>query len=136
MKTKTIEEYVEVIQQIEEQEGQVGTNSLASAMGIKPPSVTEVLQKLQHEGYIHYIPYSGTTLTARGRELAEELRRKHRAIADFLVIIGISPGIAEIDACQIEHHVTDETIRRLEMLLYSIREDPDISSWFREFCIS
>lgn len=133
MKIKRIEEYVETIHQIEEQDGQACTNNIAAAMGIKPPSVTEVLQKLQDEGYIHYIPYVGATLTAKGRDLAEELRKKHRAIADFLTVIGISPGIAEIDACQIEHHVNEETVIRLELLLYSIRKDPKISSWFEEF---
>ncbi|MFH0966693.1 MAG: metal-dependent transcriptional regulator [Methanobacteriota archaeon] len=133
MKNKTIEEYVEIIHQIEEKEGQACTNSLAAAMGVKPPSVTEVLQKLQNEGYIHYIPYAGATLTVRGRELAEKLRKKHRAIADFLTVIGISPVIAEIDACQVEHHVNEETVRRLELLLYSIQENPEISSWFERF---
>lgn len=134
MKTKTIEEYVEAIQLIEEQEGQASTKSLAAAMGVKPPSVTEVLQKLQTEGYIHYIPYSGATLTTQGRDLAEELQKKHRAIADFLTIIGISSGIVEIDACQIEHHVSEETVRRLELLVYSIRGNSNISSWFEELC--
>jgi len=133
MKTKTIEEYVEIIHRIEEQDGQACTNSIAVAMGVKPPSITEVLQKLQNEGYIHYIPYTGATLTGRGKKLAEELGKKHRAIADFLTVIGISEDIAEIDACQIEHHVNGETVRRLELLVYSIREDPDISSWFEDF---
>ncbi len=133
MKIKTIEEYIENIHQIEERKGQVSTNTLATAMGVKPPSATEVLRKLQIEGYVHYIPHAGAVLTVKGKRLAEELQRKHRAIANFLILIGIPSQIAESDACQIEHHVNHETIKRLELLTCSIQNDPDICSWFENF---
>ena len=134
MKTKTIEEYVENIQQLEEKEGQAYTNSLALMMGVKPTSITEVLKKLQEEGYVNYTPYAGATLTPKGRKLAGELGQKHQAVADFLVLIGVGSTTAEIDACQIEHHVSPESIRRIELLITGIRENPKISDWFEDFC--
>ncbi len=136
MKEKTIEEYVENIHQLEEKEGLASTTTLAVMMGVKPPSITEILKKLQKEGYVHYTPHAGATLTARGKELAEELKQKHGIIADFLRIIGTSSRTAEIDACQIEHHVSQETVHRLELLISSIQENQDILNWFEEFCRS
>lgn len=136
MRTKTIEEYVENIHHLEKKEGQAYTNPLALLMGVKPPSITEVLKKLQEEGYVNYTPYAGATLTAKGKELADELGQKHRAVADFLSLIGVGRTIAEIDACQVEHHVSPESIRRIELLIGAIRENRKISAWFEEFCKS
>ena len=70
---------------------------------------------------MHYTPHVGATLSINGKELAEELEKKHRAITDFLYLIGISSSIAGTDACQIEHHVSPETVRRLELLTGTIR---------------
>jgi DtxR family Mn-dependent transcriptional regulator len=133
MRTRTIEEYVENIHLLEEREGQANTNTLALIMGMRPPTITEVLKKLKAEGYVHYIPHAGETLTAKGKSLAGELGEKHRAIADFLSLIGIERNTAEADACRVEHHVSHETVYRLTRLLRSVQGDPAVSAWFEAF---
>ena len=49
--------------------------------------------------------------------------QKHRVIADLLEILGIDREQAETDACEIEHHVSPETLKRLEKFVEFARND-------------
>jgi DtxR family Mn-dependent transcriptional regulator len=124
MRTRTIEEYVENIDILEKKDGTASTGALASRMGVKPPSVTEMLQKLEREGLIHYESYTGATLTGAGKKMAWELMKKHRVIADLLETFSIERELAEVDACQIEHHVSPETLKILEKFVEFTKNDP------------
>jgi Mn-dependent DtxR family transcriptional regulator len=123
MRHKTIEEYIETIFVLEQRNGRAQTGMIAAQMGVKPPSITEMLRKLEKEGLIHYESYNGATLTSSGRKMARELMQKHRIIADLLEILGIDSELAEVDACQIEHHVSPETLKRLEQFVDFARND-------------
>jgi DtxR family Mn-dependent transcriptional regulator len=137
MKRKTIEEYVEVICLLEEEDGRAQTGRIASEMRVRPSSATEMLQKLQEEGLLRYETYAGATLTPSGQRLAWELRRRHAVIADFLEIIGVDRGVANADACEIEHHVSRESIEQLQKFVEFAKEslcDPEWRENFRKFC--
>jgi DtxR family Mn-dependent transcriptional regulator len=133
MRTKTIEEYIELIYNLEKKDGHAHTGTIASEMNIKPPSVTQMLQKLEKEGLVSYQSYTGTILTTQGKDLARQLMEKHRVIAEFLEMIGIDKKLAQRDACQIEHHMSKETIRHIEEVIRLIKDDPAIATWFEEF---
>ena len=133
MKQKTIEEYIEIIYVLEETEGRAHTGMIASQMGVKPPSVTEILHKLQKKGLVKYESYIGATLTPSGKKMARELMKKHKVIADFLEIIGVERGLAEIDACQIEHHVSSVTMEHLEKFVRFVHYAPHDPKWMEHF---
>ena len=124
MRKKTIEEYIELIYDLEEQDGQAQTGAIAEEMKITPPSVTEMLQKLEKEGYVHYKSYSGATLTEKGRTLAHRLAKRHETIAEFFEMIGVDHAQAQIDACQIEHHISERSFLELEKFVRSMQEKP------------
>lgn len=137
MRRKTVEEYIETIHALELAEGRAATGRIARDMGVKPSSATEMLQKLQKEGLLQYESYAGATLTDTGRRLAIELVGKHRAIADFLEIIGVRRSVAERDACQMEHHVGRETMEQLEKFVQFAGLSSRDSIWienFRRYC--
>lgn len=137
MRQKTIEEYIEIIYVLEKKEGQARNREIASQMGVSPPSVTEMMKKLKDEGYVGYEPYKGAKLTSSGRKLARALMKKHEIIADFLEIIDVKRDLAEIDACQIEHHVSNKTMARLELFVKFVTEAPFSPKWvqhFRHYC--
>ena len=125
MRKKTIEEYIELIYELEEQGGQAQTGAIAEEMNITPPSVTEMLQKLEKAGYVHYKSYSGATLTQKGRKLAHRLAKRHETIAEFFEIIGVDHDQAQIDACQIEHHISEKSFLELEKYVRSIQKKPE-----------
>ena len=137
MRRITIEEYIETIYALEKREGAAHTGSIASEMGVKPPSVTEMLQKLERSGLVKYKPFGGATLTNAGRKKARELMNRHRVIADFIEILGVKREQAELDACQMEHHVSSETVEKLERFVEFVHNAPADPKWighFQHFC--
>lgn len=133
MKSKTAEEYIEVIYALQQKHGHVHTNDLALTLGVAPPSVTEMLQKLADGNLVNYVPYRGVTLTKDGDKMARELMKKHNTLAEFLEIIGVKREDAEIDACQIEHHVSSQTMKQLNKFVEFVREAPQDPKWLAHF---
>ncbi|CCJ37524.1 DtxR family iron dependent repressor [Methanoculleus bourgensis MS2] len=125
MRRKTKEEYIEIICLLEREQGRAQTGMIAEAIDVKPPSVTEMLRKLEEKGLIIYEPYAGATLTPAGLEMARDLRQRHRTFADLLGLLGVDAGTAEADACQFEHHVSPETLEHLGLFLEFLRESPE-----------
>ena len=113
MKKKTIEDYAEIVYEIQKEKGKVHTNDIANALNINPASVTEIFQKLGEEGYINYKKYSGVTLTDKGKKIAKKTRRRHDALTEFLILLGIDRTIAEKDACEMEHILHKETMETI-----------------------
>jgi len=122
MKKKTMEEYIEVISLLQGEKEYARTTDIANEMNIKPSSVTEMLQKLDTNGFIEYHSYKGARLTKKGKKIANELEMKHRAIEEFLIMLGVDKKNAKEDACEIEHHVSDETIERLLQFVKSLKK--------------
>ncbi len=133
MKRKTVEEYLETIYVLEKKEEMAHTGRIASMMDVKPPSVTEMLQKLHSEGYVTYKPFVGARLTSKGRGRAKELMNRHRVLADFIELLGIGKELAEVDACEIEHHVSPRTMEALEKFIQFVQWKEDIPCWLDHF---
>ncbi len=110
MRKKTVEDYVELLYDLQKNKKLVHTNDIAHALKIKPSSVTEIFQKLGEEGYINYERYSGVTLTEKGKKIAFETKKKHKALKEFLMILGVSRKTAEKDACEMEHFLHPDTM--------------------------
>lgn len=123
MKKRTIEEYIETIHALETRDGRAQTGAIAAEMSLRPPSVTQMLQKLQKEGLIEYESYSGARLTVTGRKLASDLNRRHRTIADLLILVGISEDQAESDACRIEHNISPGTVAGIGKFVQFLQDD-------------
>jgi len=111
------EDYVELIAELIETEGEARTVEIAQRLGVSHPTVGKTLVRLQREGLITRRPYRAVFLTDTGRELAEHARRRHQLVEDFLKAIGVSEERARIDAEGIEHHVSNETLAAFERLL-------------------
>jgi DtxR family Mn-dependent transcriptional regulator len=137
MRRITKEEYIETVFKFEKDGGKAQTGQIAEHMDVKPPSVTEMLRKLQDEGLVNYEPYLGATLTEKGKKMADELMARHKIIADFLEIIGVERELADVDACQIEHHVSRASAEQLRKFVEFIRTAPRDPQWienFRKYC--
>lgn len=125
MRRKTKEEYIEIICLLEKRQGRAQTGMIAEAIDVKPPSVTEMLRKLEDKGLIIYEPYAGATLTPAGLKMARDLWRRHKTFADLLELIGVDAKTADTDACQFEHHVSPRTMECLQIFLEFLMEDPN-----------
>ncbi len=86
----------------------------ADRLQIQPGSVTGALKNLAEKGYINYEPYSYITLTAKGRQWAEEITYRHQALSNFFHnVLQIDPATAEETACRMEHAIDKKTIDQL-----------------------
>jgi DtxR family Mn-dependent transcriptional regulator len=135
MKQLTKEEYIEAIHAL--QKPMAKTGEIANRMGVRPPSVTQMLVKLKDDGLVEYEPFIGARLTRKGEKVAAELMARHRVIADFLAILGIDRELAERDACVIEHHMSRESAARLKQFVEFIQSAPRDPQWvgkFRKYC--
>ncbi len=124
---ESYQEYLEVILRItkdkESKDAFINNAEIAAAMGVKPPSVTEFLAKLQKEGLIEYEKRQGVRLTAKGSELGTKVLEMHHLLESFFT------KVLELDdkdlkhrlACDIEHHLMSEP-RLVKALEKSIKK--------------
>ena len=111
------EEYIKVLSFLQDKNGRARTTDVANKLGIKPSSATEMLKRLNEKGLIKYKPYYGSTLTKEGKKIAKKLNAKYEIIKNFLQSIGIKEEIAAIDACNIEHILSAESVYRMKDML-------------------
>ena len=130
------EGYIETIYSLIREHGYARVADIANTLNVKPPSVTNMLQKLDEQKFVTYTRYRGVVLTTRGKLLAETLERRHQALKKFLIMIGVSEEAAEKDACEIEHKIIRETIEKLTKFVefvQSAQETPLFLKHFKEF---
>ena len=111
--TKALEMYVKVAYELEEEFGTATVSDMAERLGVKAPSVTAALQKLDTIGMVKYRRYQNVKLTKSGKAVAKKLRNRNKTLMDFLLMIGVEEKIATTDACEIEHVVNPQTIQKL-----------------------
>lgn len=111
--TKTTEDYLEAILMLKEKNGYVRSTDVAQLLGVTKPSVTYVTKRLKENGYITTDPAGMLVLTETGNTIAQNTYNKHRTLAEFFERIGVSPEQARIDACKIEHDISEETFAAL-----------------------
>lgn len=85
MPSETAIEYLETIYNITVEGDAVVNARLAEKFGVSPPSVTEMLHRLDRDGYISTDRSTGTHLTDKGIAVAEESLRRHRLAERFLL---------------------------------------------------
>ncbi len=126
MKDERIEEYLEALYKLTENDGPAKTKDIASELKLSPSSVTEMLQKLEKKGYIHYKPYYGASLTRKGRARGRRVTRRHRILERFLTdVLKIKKGEVHEQACELEHAISDDVEEALCKFLGHPEECPD-----------
>jgi len=125
MAHEIVEQYLKVIYNLTEDGGMAKTTDIASAMGISPASVTEMLHKLSDKGYVRHEPYKGVVLRTRGMKIACKISRKHRLLERFLAdFVGVSGKSRHEQACKMEHALTDEAEKNLCRIMHHPTECP------------
>ena len=88
-------------------------------MEYSKPSVSRAMKILQEKGYVFMDERKYIHLTMEGKERAERIYQRHLLIKGALEeLLGVSPRVAEKDACRIEHVLSEETVSRLEVLMH------------------
>lgn len=100
----SLEDYLEAIYQIVATQKVARPRDITRRLHVASSSVTGALHALAERGMIEYAPHDLVTLTPQGEKAAEDIVRRHESLRSFLVnILGVEAGIAEDDACKMEH---------------------------------
>jgi DtxR family Mn-dependent transcriptional regulator len=98
------EEYLQSIFWLHEAGLPMTGANVARAMQLSPPTVHEMLGRLERDGYIHRGPDKLIVFTDSGREHAEGIVRRHRLIERFLTdVLGIPWDEVHEEAERLEH---------------------------------
>lgn len=122
--TEGFERYLDAIYEIHCSGKEVRVGELADQLGISMPSVSEMVERLVQGSFVKHDKYSKIELTEKGQTIAEKLRRRHQVLRTFFIsILGVDEEVADQDACEIEHVISDETMDRLIAYLESTAPD-------------
>ncbi|AFN03639.1 metal-dependent transcriptional regulator [Pyrococcus furiosus DSM 3638] len=124
MPSKREEEYLETMYILQKNKGVIRVKDIAKMMRVKPPTVVEALKKLRDKGFVKYEEHEHILLTEKGLEVAKKTYSKHQLLTEFFInILGIPPEIAERDACQFEHYVSEVTVHRIREFISYIQQE-------------
>jgi len=122
---KTVEEYVEVIDDLLEDNPVARVKDIAAARGVTLPTVSSAMDKLQELGLAKHERYGFVTLTEAGKTLAAELDTIHRTFRKlFVEVLGVQEETAEKDACNLEHYISPGTQEALMRFLVYLEHCP------------
>lgn len=107
------EDYVELIAELIDERGEARGTDIALRLGVANATVAKTLKRLTDHGLVTQEPYRAIFLTGDGWKMAENGRRKHQLVENFLLALGVSAETARIDSEGIEHHVSAETLKAM-----------------------
>ena len=119
--SQSAEDYLEAILQAEEHTGFARISDVATRLNVSQPSVVTAVKALVARGAVRHERYGYVELTESGRQAAQEVYGRHKALFRFLNgILGVDAETAESEACRIEHDLSPETLARLQKLVENI----------------
>lgn len=111
---ESMEMYLETILEETLKHPDVHSIDIANAMGFSKPSVSVAMKNLRELGYITVDEESHIKLTESGRAIAESVYDRHLCLTRLFESLGVSPAVAEADACRIEHFISEETYKAIK----------------------
>ena len=116
--TASVQDYLAAIYDLGSTGKPVIAARLAKHMAISAPAVTEAIQRMGKGGYVKVGRGHELTLTAKGREIAEVMARRHRLLERWLTdTLGLNWTDAHEEAHRLEHAISPRVEDRLAELL-------------------
>lgn len=111
------EDYLELIYELSLQNKDFKAVEISKKLNISRASVSEALKKLSDKGYITYEKYKQVKLTEKGLEIALNTLAKHKVLYSFFNdFLKLSPEDSDVNACRIEHVITDTAFQKIKNL--------------------
>ncbi|MFH1067891.1 MAG: transcriptional regulator MntR [bacterium] len=125
--TENQEDYLERIHDLIDAKGYARVADIAKELKLTRPSVTTMVQQLGGNGYLNYEKYRGFTLTPRGLQVAQAIRRRHCLLTEFFLLIGVDKKTTEKDVEGVEHHISAASLKKLEKLVACLKTKSFVS---------
>lgn len=121
--SSSLEDYLETIYNECQKNGYAKVTDISKILNVKKASVTGALNNLAAKKLINYEPYSSVTLTAQGEALAKEIFKRHETMTGFFTnVLNLTPQEADINACKMEHIMSEELFKRITVFYSFIQK--------------
>ena len=121
-----MEDYLEQIHNLIEAKGYARVVDIAGNLGVSQASVTNMIQRLDAEGYVVYERYRGVTMTEAGREIGRAIARRHEVLTRLLAGFGLDPKTVHEDVEGMEHHISRQTLEVLTLLMEELEGNAEL----------
>ncbi|MDY9921730.1 MAG: metal-dependent transcriptional regulator [Synergistota bacterium] len=109
------ENYLETILILRERNGTVRSIDIANQLGYAKPSVSRAVKLLEKKGLIVMEHNGELVLTDKGLDMANAIYERHKIISKFFVdILGVDKLSADMDACRIEHVISETSFNKIK----------------------
>lgn len=124
--SRAVEDFLKAVYSLQQKTpDRVSTNSLAEALNIAAPTVTDMARRMEDAGLLDYRKYHGMILTDEGMALALRVLRRHRLLELYLVQeLGYALHEVHHEAENLEHAVSDRFIEAIATKLGNPTLDP------------
>lgn len=112
--TEIIEDYVELVADLIDEEGEARAVDIAKRLGVTGATVNKMIARLKQMGLVNTEPYRSVFLTDEGRRMAEASRARHHIVVALLRAVGVDDATAWADAEGMEHRCSPETLAAFE----------------------
>jgi DtxR family transcriptional regulator, Mn-dependent transcriptional regulator len=119
---ESAEDYLERILIITKEKGSVISLDIANSMGFSKASVSTAMKNLRENGYISIGPNKEIFLEEKGYLIASRIYERHTILTNLFVSLGVDPTTARIDACKVEHDLSEETFQALKNYYNNIKK--------------
>ena len=108
------EDYLEAIVMLGGSQTQsVRSVDIATKMGVSKASVSKAVTSLKNSGMLEQPYYGDITLTEDGYNYGCAVLKRHEMLTRFLTKkVGLTEEVAEEEACQMEHAISDESFKK------------------------
>ena len=108
--TEIIEDYVELIADLIDEQGEARAVDIAKRLGVTGATVNKMVARLKQMDLVNAEPYRSVFLTDEGRQMAEASRERHHIVVALLRVVGVDEATAWADAEGMEHRCSPETL--------------------------
>ena len=134
--TSNMEDYLEAIAIIKQEQGVARIRDIGKFLHVKPSSVHSAVSNLSKRGLVIHERYGFVDLTPEGEKKAKDVIKRHELLLNFLTtVLGVDKGVADKDACLMEHSLSKETIRKLMKFVEFAKKCPEQErpEWLQRF---
>lgn len=111
---ESAEDYLERILILKNKNGKVISVDIANSMNYSKPSISRAMKNLKETGYIRIDSNGEIELTEKGAFIANRIYERHILLTNYFIKLGVPEEIAKLDACRVEHDLSDETFEAIK----------------------
>ncbi len=128
--SSNMEDYLEAIALLIKERGVARVKDIGDFLHVKNSSVNAALNILSKNKLVVHERYGYAELTTEGQKLASGVQKRHDILFRFLCgILKIDPEVSRVDACKMEHAMSQETLDKLIKYIDRIEGCPGYKQW-------